>query len=302
MRLAAILRRAKLSFVQTLLPYIRLKRPPYNNAGLSKAVTMTKSHKYYAVRGGHGGFNGVVNSWPECQSYVNGARGVRYKKFNTLAEAEGFANGRTAQNNSNSNVNSNNLLGVQKSGSASKKNNNNNKSPAAVGKAKLENSLIVYTDGACSSNGQSGARAGYGVYFGADDRNNVAERLAGRATNQRAEMTAVLVAMRVAYERKLVSAQKGLTIFTDSYYTLNGVTVWVAGWKQKGWKTSDGKPVKNQDIWVKIDEWKSKYESCKIPFELVWVKGHAKIPGNEAADRLAVAGAAKPFPSAESGQ
>lgn len=287
MRLAAFIRRAKLSFVESILPYINFpQRPPYFNR--KNALTMVKGQKYYAVRGGHGGFNGVVHSWPECQSYVNGARNVRYKKFNTLAEAQGFANG---------NINLNG--GVSAGAGGISKRTRKSSSDDGVEAPKLKGSLIVYTDGACSSNGRKGARAGYGVYFGEGSAHNVAERLPGRATNQRAEMTAVLVAMRVSYETQQVSAKRGLSIYTDSSYTLKGVQSWVAGWKRKGWKTADGKDVKNRDIWVQLDAWKAKYERNRIGFELIWVKGHANIPGNEAADRLAVAGSAKPLPQSE---
>lgn len=75
-----------------------------------------------------------------------------------------------------------------------------------------------------------------------------------------------------------------------SQYTKNGMEKWVYGWKRNNWKTSAGGDVKNRDLWVALDLATTELLNRGIRFHLVWVKGHAGDPGNEAADRLAVAG------------
>lgn len=249
----------------------------------ARHILMT-GKKYYAISRGKNGYKGIVHSWAECERQVKGISSALFKKFSTLSEAREFVAGNTSVSK---------LPKRKKSGGITKRQPKALSSPASPETA--ENALKVYTDGACSGNGKKSARAGYGVFFGESCEYNVSERLPGRPTNQRAEMTAVLVAMRVAHEKKLVSASKGLLIFTDSSYTLKGITQWVIGWKRNGWRTSGGTDVKNRDLWEKLDAYKSRYESEGIGFGLRWVKGHSSDPGNEAADRLAVEGAGKPL-------
>jgi ribonuclease HI len=75
-------------------------------------------------------------------------------------------------------------------------------------------------------------------------------------------------------------------LHTDSVYVLRGITEWVPGWKRSGWKTKDRKPVKNVDLWTRLDEANSRHD-----VEWIWVRGHAGHPENERADELAVRGA-----------
>ncbi len=160
--------------------------------------------KYYAIRGGRDGYNGVVNTWAECESYVSKVSGVKFKSFASRAEADAFVNG-----NSNS-------IRVRKTIGKSKPRASRAKS-SRTPPAPRDDAVVVYTDGACTNNGKHGAQAGYGVFFGFNNPLNVSEPLPGtKATNQRAEMMAVAVAMRVAMDNELVSEAKGLQIFTDS--------------------------------------------------------------------------------------
>ncbi|KAI9703914.1 MAG: hypothetical protein M1820_005696 [Bogoriella megaspora] len=146
--------------------------------------------------------------------------------------------------------------------------------------------LRIYTDGSSLGNGQNGSIAGVGVFFGPDDPRNLSEPLPGpRQTNQRAELTALLRAL------DLTPRHLDATILSDSSYGINCVTVWHKSWEQKNWQTSAKKPVENRDIIEKVLEkirLRDEYGS-KTVFE--WVKGHAKDPGNLAADGLAVLGA-----------
>lgn len=142
--------------------------------------------------------------------------------------------------------------------------------------------LVVYTDGACPNNQNDQARAGYGVYFGPNDPRNVSARLSGKQTNNRAEMTAIKVALEVA------GPEADVVVRTDSMLCINSITKWMKGWKRKGWRKANGKPVKNSDLWKEID---TVVQAHRGSLHFEHVKGHSGDPGNEAADSLAVAGA-----------
>jgi len=145
--------------------------------------------------------------------------------------------------------------------------------------------LFAYTDGACSGNPGPG---GWGVLLVAREGDAVVKEreLKGGepdTTNNRMELLAAINALE-ALER--VSE---ITIVTDSAYVKNGVTAWIHGWKKNGWRTADRKPVKNIELWQRLDEAQARH---KVTWE--WVKGHAGHPENERADELARAGMA-PF-------
>ncbi|TKR93353.1 hypothetical protein L596_007827 [Steinernema carpocapsae] len=142
---------------------------------------------------------------------------------------------------------------------------------------------VVYTDGACSSNGRKNARAGYGVYWGDDHPDNVSKPLEGSAaTNNRAELQAVVVALQQAVAKDLPR----LTIKTDSQLIVKSTNQWMQGWKRKGWVTSNGQAVANQDLLKEIDKLMG-----QVHTNIEHVRGHAGVHGNEMADQLAVAGA-----------
>ena len=145
--------------------------------------------------------------------------------------------------------------------------------------------LFAYTDGACSGNPGPG---GWGALLIARDGEAVLkerELKGGEAetTNNRMELLAAIHALE-ALERP-----SSLTVVTDSAYVKGGITQWMYGWKRNGWKTSTKKPVKNEDLWKRLDEAAARHA---VTWE--WVKGHAGHPENERADALARAGMA-PF-------
>ncbi|KAJ1150086.1 hypothetical protein NDU88_002884 [Pleurodeles waltl] len=148
----------------------------------------------------------------------------------------------------------------------------------------MGDSTVVYTDGCCSSNGKSRARAGIGVYWGRGHRLNVGDRLHGRQTNQRAEIQAACRAIEQAKSQNISK----LVLYTDSKFTINGITKWVKTWKKNDWKLSTGKPVINKEDFQKLDE-------VVQGINVTWmhVPGHAGFAGNEEADRLAREGARK---------
>lgn len=145
--------------------------------------------------------------------------------------------------------------------------------------------LYAYTDGACSGNPGPG---GWGVLLQAKDGDAVVKErtLSGgeaNTTNNRMELLAAIHALET------LARPSSLTIVTDSAYVKNGVTGWIHGWKRNGWKTANRKPVKNVELWQRLDEAQNRHE---VAWE--WVKGHAGHPENERADELAREGM-KPF-------
>ena len=145
--------------------------------------------------------------------------------------------------------------------------------------------LFAYTDGACSGNPGPG---GWGVVLVARDGDRIlrARELSGgeaQTTNNRMELMAAIAALE-ALERP-----SHLTVVTDSAYLRDGVTRWIHGWKRNGWRTAEKKPVKNDDLWRRLDAAAARHEVT-----WAWVKGHAGHPENERADQLARDGMA-PF-------
>ncbi len=139
------------------------------------------------------------------------------------------------------------------------------------------NEITIYTDGGCSGNPGPG---GWGVVV---IFNGEARQLSGgekNTTNNRMELTAAINALSVVKNTKEFTGIP-VTLYTDSQYVKNGITVWIKSWKQKGWKTADNKPRKNQDLWIQLDELNS---SLNVNWN--WVKGHAGIEYNEVCDQL----------------
>ena len=145
--------------------------------------------------------------------------------------------------------------------------------------------LFAYTDGACSGNPGPG---GWGVLLQASQAGKIVKEreLSGgdaATTNNQMELMAAIMALET------LDRASTLTIVTDSTYVKNGVTQWIHGWKRNGWRTSAKKPVKNVELWQRLDLAQSRHQ---VTWE--WVKGHAEHPENERADELARAGMA-PF-------
>jgi ribonuclease HI len=137
----------------------------------------------------------------------------------------------------------------------------------------------IYTDGACKGNPGPG---GWGAWLRAGTHEKELWGGEPLTTNNRMELTAVIEALATLKNSCRV------TLHTDSEYVKNGITTWIHGWKARGWTTADRKPVKNIDLWQRLDALSREHH-----VEWRWVRGHAGDPGNERADQLANRGAAE---------
>ena len=138
----------------------------------------------------------------------------------------------------------------------------------------------IWTDGACSGNPGPGGWGAVLTFDGTEKDLCGGEQL---TTNNRMELTAAIMALE-ALKRPCE-----IDLHTDSQYVRGGITGWMAGWKRNGWKTSDKKPVKNVELWQKLEEAAARHQ-----VKWHWVRGHAGDPMNERADELARRGMA-PF-------
>jgi ribonuclease HI len=136
-----------------------------------------------------------------------------------------------------------------------------------------EDALDIYTDGACSGNPGPG---GWGAVLRWRGRTRELSGSAPATTNNRMELLAAISALE-ALKRPM-----SVRLFTDSDYLRKGITTWLPAWKQRGWRTADRKPVKNQDLWQRLEQALARHR-----VEWRWVRGHSGDPDNERADQLA---------------
>ena len=141
--------------------------------------------------------------------------------------------------------------------------------------------LKAFTDGACSGNPGPG---GWGVVLQAINAGEIVKERklsggAGETTNNQMELMAAISALET------LERASSITVVTDSSYVKDGVSTWIHGWKRNGWKTAAKKPVKNVELWQRLDAAQARHN---VTWE--WVKGHAGHPENERADALARAG------------
>jgi len=140
-------------------------------------------------------------------------------------------------------------------------------------KTDSQHKVEIYTDGACRGNPGPGGWGALMIY------GDVHKELYGGeldTTNNRMELMAAIEALGTLKRRC------DLILYTDSQYVRKGITEWIDNWKKRGWKTAAKKPVKNADLWQKLDDASSQHN-----IEWVWVKGHSGNEGNEMADQLA---------------
>ncbi len=138
----------------------------------------------------------------------------------------------------------------------------------------MSEKIVIYTDGACSGNPGDG---GWGLLIIIGEKEKELYGGEHSTTNNKMELTAVIQALEYIGKTSLP-----VELWTDSQYVKNGITDWIKGWKKNGWKNSQKQPVKNRELWEKLDEL-----SLKLNISWNWVKGHNGHPENERVDELA---------------
>eukprot|EP01057_Protomagalhaensia_wolfi_P000719 Protomagalhaensia_wolfi_Nauph_80__718@NODE_140_length_3464_cov_514_481752_g104_i0_p2_GENE_NODE_140_length_3464_cov_514_481752_g104_i0NODE_140_length_3464_cov_514_481752_g104_i0_p2_ORF_typecomplete_len266_score35_41RNase_H/PF00075_24/1_2e03RNase_H/PF00075_24/2_2e44RVT_3/PF13456_6/6_4e03RVT_3/PF13456_6/6e08Cauli_VI/PF01693_16/0_011_NODE_140_length_3464_cov_514_481752_g104_i017432540 len=234
----------------------------------------------------------IFTDWSDCQKVVKEdgrfRDGVKIKKYTSVEElSEALEAASNAKEDSDSRKRtrseaepSPNAIEGTKPTDA-KKTAIVAESPAKL--PRLESDVThVYTDGACSRNGQKGAKAGWGVWFGPNDNRNCCGATTP-ATNQRAELQGILEALRV-----LQCSPGRVVVHSDSNYAMKCVSEWIAQWKKNGWMSSNRQPVANQDLIRQVDALLGTMGN-RVTFQ--FVKGHSGNIGNDAADQLARRGA-----------
>lgn len=136
-----------------------------------------------------------------------------------------------------------------------------------------DNKVIVFTDGGCRGNPGPG---GWGALLRFGDHEKEIYGYEAETTNNRMELMAAICSLEV------LSRECSIVLTTDSQYVRQGITEWMEGWKKRGWKTAAKKPVKNKDLWQRLDEAVKQHD-----IDWQWVKGHSGHEGNERADDLA---------------
>ena len=137
----------------------------------------------------------------------------------------------------------------------------------------LTKTVEIYTDGACRGNPGPG---GWGVLLIAGGHRKTLHGGDPETTNNRMELMAAIEALNA------LRGTRDVTLYTDSKYVMDGMLEWMPGWKKRGWKTANKKPVKNKDLWQMLDEAVDRHS---VTWK--WVRGHTGNPGNEEADALA---------------
>jgi ribonuclease HI len=135
------------------------------------------------------------------------------------------------------------------------------------------NVVDVWTDGACSGNPGPG---GWGAILVMGEHRKELKGGENPTTNNRMELMGAIMALET------LTRPCTVTLHSDSQYVRQGITTWIHGWKKNGWKTADKKPVKNAELWQRLDEARKRHD---VSWQ--WVKGHAGDPMNERADELA---------------
>jgi ribonuclease HI len=146
-------------------------------------------------------------------------------------------------------------------------------SPEPVASAVAEDTVEIHTDGGCSGNPGPG---GWGAVLRWRGHEKDLSGFAPETTNNRMELTAAIEAL------ESLKRPMRVRLVTDSTYLRHGISEWLPAWKARGWKTADKKPVKNVDLWQRLDE-----AARRHTIDWAWTKGHAGDPLNERADRLA---------------
>lgn len=204
-----------------------------------------KSFRFLAVKKGRK--PGIYRTWQECANQVNGYSGAVYKGFHTLADAEAFLKDERPEVT--------------------------NPEPVSKNDSRPTKQVIIYTDGASIGNPGPGGYAAVMIYGKHRKEVKGGFRL---TTNNRMEIMAALVGLGMLRTRCTVA------LYTDSQYLVDAITKgWAKRWRRNGWKTIEGKPVANSDLWQQLLE---QYDKHMVHFE--WIRGHSGTQENERCDQV----------------
>ena len=230
------------------------------------------SKKHYVVW--KGVTTGIFDSWPQAKAQIDGRSDAQYMGFGTLAEAQAaFRSTYTKALIKRSLV---------KTPNTAKASSSKSSATTSSRSGPLVADINIYCDGACSPNpGKSGT--GIAIY----EQQQIKELWYGshlsHGTNNTAELSGILEALILA--QKYTAQDKHVQILCDSKYSIDCITKWASGWKNKGWTRGKGEEIKNLEL---IKQCYALYLELKTQLTISHVKGHANIEGNELADRMAV--------------
>jgi ribonuclease HI len=254
----------------------------------TKEVVMSK--KYYVVW--KGAQTGVFDAWSKVQAVTVGRSDAQFMGFPSQGEAEqafqttytkalmqrSLSNGSSSSSSSQSRAYPKTPSSSSSAGYVS----GSIKTIAANKVALSQAEINIYCDGACSPNpGKSGT--GIAVYHGSEINELWYGAYDANGTNNTAELIGMLEAFKLA--QNYISQNKKVQILSDSKYSIDSITKWATGWKNKGWKKANGEPIKNPEL---VKACYTLFQSIKKDSMITHVKGHADIEGNELADRMAV--------------
>lgn len=218
---------------------------------------------YYAVISGNR--EGIYNTWDEAKRNIRNYKKSKYRKFDTKEEAQSFIDDN------------------KKSGDNQTSHGTHSFEEESINR----NQLVCFTDGACSANGKSNAKASYAVVWPNIDTYNSAHKVPGSVqTNNRGEYHGFLHALKQADEIN-PTRDEILYIYTDSMLMINTFTKWIDKWKKNNWKKSDGEQVQNLDLVKEIDDLMSTRQTRMIHVRAHTNKQDWKSIYNDMVDKLA---------------
>jgi ribonuclease HI len=259
------------------------------------------SYKYYAVK--HGRTKGIYFTEEDAQKQIVNFPNGEYEVFTDIKKAERYAlNIKNSVQTTLTGLQL--LLAPQQFNSKSDSNltfdktvftgNTLNIKLQKTSESKLKSDserIVVYTDGSCFNNGQRGAVAGIGAYFPENEKYNISAPLAGKQTNQCAELTAILQTLKLFGKTPELSNKK-LLIRTDSEYSINVITKWMPAWRAKNWEKRNGHQISNLHLIANLDQeiqnMRKRVGNGSVKLE--HVKAHSNDFGNDMADKLAKKG------------
>ena len=217
-----------------------------------RKIKRNNEAKYYAVAVGRR--IGIYRHWASCKVQIDGIANAKYRRFNDHEQALKY------------------MTEIPKEIPIPEQ-------AFLIPHPKVKKEAIVYTDGACLRNGMPNASGGLGVYWPSMPQHNISTRFEGKQTSIRAELQAVITAIRQAKQLGV----ECLTIYTDSHFVIQCAVAWLPKWKKNGWIASKGASVKNREDLEELDRAMSAMK------QIIWkaVPAHTGVKGNEEADKLA---------------